>query len=134
MMLNFITWRDDFLLGVDEVDQQHKYLFELINETLQCEKKTTLQASLKKLENYTKEHFSAEEALMKTLGYSNYKQHQEKHNLLVIELNEKSTEALRDPMKKGELDSFLISWLILHILGDDLDIGEFCRNNPVSNI
>ena len=63
-MANLVAWVDDYLIGVNEVDQQHQYLFQLINETLQCNDKTTLQLSLVKLYKYTREHFNAEEALM----------------------------------------------------------------------
>ena len=128
-MANLLTWLDDYLIGIDEVDQQHKYLFGLINETLQCDKTTKLQLSLTRLYKYTREHFNAEEALMKDIGYSNYKEHQEQHNLLITKLNEKSSDALRDPTKRDELDSFLVSWLVLHILGEDADIGNFLQNN-----
>jgi hemerythrin len=128
-MANIITWADDYLIGVDEVDQQHKYLFELINETLQCNGKTSLQLSLVKLYKYTREHFTAEEAIMKDIDYPNYKQHQEQHNSLITQLNEKSSDALQDPNKRAELDSFLVSWLIVHILGQDTPIGHFLRND-----
>lgn len=133
-MTNMITWKDDYLIGVDSVDQQHQYLFDLINETLRCNDKSTLQLALLKLYKYTREHFTDEEALMKSTGYANYKEHQQQHNALIITLNEKSSSALQDPNKRSELDSFLVSWLVVHILKEDVHIGEFLQNKTAGTI
>ena len=123
-----IIWKDEYQIGVDEVDQQHQFLFRLINETLKCNERAALQLCLVKLYKYTREHFNAEEAIMKKIGYEDYKQHQKQHNVLISTLNKKSSLALEDPTKRPELDSFLVSWLIVHIMGQDMPIGDFLRN------
>ena len=128
-MANLILWSDDYAIGVDEVDQQHKYLFDLINEALQCDEKANLKLLLMRLYKYTREHFKAEEDLMKVIGYTQYEQHKEMHNQLIGKLNKKSEEAISDPTKRNELNGFLASWLISHIIGEDTDIGNFLRNN-----
>ena len=126
-MTKIISWLDAYSIGIDDVDQQHKYLFELINETLQCNEKEKLQLSLMQLYKYTREHFNAEESLMKEIFYPKYEQHKEIHNQLITELNKKSKEAIDEPTKRDKLDVFLVRWLIVHILGDDVCIGDFIR-------
>lgn len=126
-MANLIPWSDQYLIGIDEIDQQHKYLFELINESLQCDEMAKLKLSLIQLYKYTREHFKAEETLMKSISYGKYELHVQKHNELIIMLNNKSKEALDDPTKRDELDNFLAGWLIRHIVRNDLDISRFLK-------
>ncbi|MCG6202089.1 bacteriohemerythrin [Psychromonas antarctica] len=126
-MTKNISWTDDYAIGIDEIDQQHKFLFKLINDTLRSDLKEQLQISLLQLYKYTREHFTAEESLMKEICYPQYKQHRELHNQLITELNKKSKEALNDPTKRDKLDNFLVSWLIVHIIGEDIHIGEFFK-------
>ena len=127
LMTKMISWLDDYLIGVDDIDQQHKYLFELINETFKCSEREKLQLSLVKLYRYTREHFNAEESLMKDIHYPEYEQHKKAHNQVITELNVKSKEALDDPTKRDKLDVFLVRWLVVHIIGDDVCIGDFIR-------
>ncbi|WED23011.1 bacteriohemerythrin [Vibrio sp. JC009] len=128
-MANLIPWSDDYAIGVDEVDQQHKYLFDLINEVLQSNEDEKLKSSLLKLYRYTREHFRAEEALMERAGYPQYEQHKEMHNLLILKLNDSSTETMNNPSRRDALDEFLTSWLVKHILEKDMDIGRFMQEN-----
>ena len=131
MMTNIIPWSDGYIIGIDKVDQQHKYLFELINKIIQCAEKTKLQLLLIQLYKYTREHFKTEETLMKEVNYTQYSQHVDKHNRLLKKLTEKSNVDLDDPMKKEELDSFLINWLIQHTLKEDADIDNHIKNNNI---
>jgi hemerythrin len=126
-MTKKISWLADYSIGIDEIDKQHKYLFELINDTLQSDEKEKLQISLSQLYKYTREHFNAEESLMKEICYPQYEQHREMHNQLIVELNKKSKAALDDSTKRDKLDVFLVSWLIVHIIGEDVHIGDFFR-------
>lgn len=124
-MANIISWLDDYLIGIDEVDKQHKYLFDLVNEMIQCEQKDKLQLLLIKLYKCTREHFNSEEVIMKKIGYPKYEEHKELHNQLIGMLNEKAKIAIFDPLKRDELNDILRSWIVTHILQDDLDIANF---------
>ena len=130
--MNKIAWSDDYLIGVEIIDLQHKYLFKLINKTLQCKEKVELQLALINLYKYTREHFTEEETLMRNSGYIDYEQHQKHHNLLITELNEHSQKALKTPEKKEGLEIFLEKWLISHIREEDLKIGSFLYEKSVS--
>ncbi|MDA7746784.1 hemerythrin family protein [Psychromonas sp.] len=131
-MENTLTWLDDYLIGIDAVDKQHQFLFELIDKTLKCKEKTELQLALIKLYKYTREHFNDEEALMRDCGYAGYEEHVKQHNILISELNHKSKIALNNLEERNNLDTFLVNWLVIHILEEDINIGDFL-NAPFSN-
>lgn len=129
-MVNSITWTDNYIIGIDEIDQQHKYLFSLINKMIQCsDEKSKFQLYLKHLNEYTIWHFNAEENLMKSIGYDNYQQHQKSHLSLIKKLRKKSKAALKNPMKREKLNDFLVRWLLLHVLGEDIQISTFLQKN-----
>ncbi len=66
-----IEWNDSYLLGVPEIDQQHKQLIAIANELYDVATgdesvyETKMPVILKKLTDYTVYHFSMEEPLQK---------------------------------------------------------------------
>ena len=63
-----ITWKDDYLLGIEEIDKQHQQLFkiatdihELIRNELIIDKYDRILKLLAELKEYTIFHFTSEE-------------------------------------------------------------------------
>ncbi len=69
-----IEWNDSSLLGVPEIDQQHKQRISIANELYDVATgdesvyETKMPVILKKLTDYTVYHFSMEEPLQKKIG------------------------------------------------------------------
>ena len=88
-----IEWNDEYLLGITEIDNQHKKLLSLANELYNIAsgdgEKYKLQMSivLKKLTDYTVYHFSSEEAFMQKHGYSGTSAHKMAHDSFISEVN-----------------------------------------------
>lgn len=132
-MVNKIEWADDYLIGISEIDQQHQYLFELVNETLAHQELDNVKLSLMKLYKYTREHFNAEEKLMQKIAYPEYQHHKKAHDKLLAQLNETS-EAVHDKsLDLNELNHFLTDWLSKHILKADAEIGIFMKQNHITS-
>ena len=70
MLLN---WSDDYLIGIDEVDSQHKEFFTIVHrlheECLLCEGENVIPEALEFLRNYAIRHFKAEQTLMEEHQY-----------------------------------------------------------------
>ena len=128
-MTSSITWLDSYTIGINNIDQQHKYLFVLINKIIECDKSIKLQVFLEQLLANTKKHFKAEEQLMEIIGYSDYKRHQEQHALLIQRLDKKSTEDLSDALIKENLNNILVRYLFLHIIDTSLKLDKFLQTN-----
>ena len=74
--------------------------------------------------NYTKNHFAAEERLMKAHGYPDYEKHKKEHNqltLTVLDL-QKGYAAGSAPLSQSVMN-FLKDWLTNHIQGVDKGYG-----------
>ena len=64
----------DCIIGVDQLDKEHQYLFELINDGIDIlhnnyigERYEDIKEILAKLEDYSEEHFAHEEAYMEEI-------------------------------------------------------------------
>ena len=60
---------DDYLIGIDEIDNEHRRLFQMINEAIDLSKESSDISVISKnlvsgLKNYAATHFAHEEAYM----------------------------------------------------------------------
>jgi len=129
-MTNFVQWSDDLSVGVEEIDEQHKVLVNLINEMHgaihQRRGSEVVGEILGRLVEYTRIHFAVEESLMRILHYPEYEEHKEQHEELlrhVLELNEK-VETGKTAIG-FELMHFLKIWLTKHIMESDRQYTDY---------
>jgi hemerythrin len=127
------VWSDEYSVGINEIDTQHKTLFDLINRLhkaiLHKEGSKTCGGILDELVDYTRIHFALEQTLMRIGNYPEYEAHCEMHRALVAEV-----EVLQKKIASGqvaisfELLHFLRNWLTKHILGEDRKYGDFFKS------
>lgn len=123
----FVEWTDDLSVGIQEIDNQHKILIDLINrlfdETVlhQAGSDTTvIDEVLYKLVEYTVIHFTVEESLFRIFSYPDTDTHIGHHNELkaqVIDLQQKVKRG--EAQVNTELLLFLKNWLTNHINYED---------------
>ncbi|MEH6822857.1 MAG: bacteriohemerythrin [Motiliproteus sp.] len=125
-------WRPAFCVGDNEVDEQHQKIFELLaalHRDIHGDSVTdAVRYTLKELLDYTKVHFSTEEALMRSVGCPDYTAHKALHDALmdkVWALFVRSNEGEADVAI--ELLVFLNDWLVNHILEKDKAITAYVR-------
>jgi hemerythrin len=128
-----LTWNETFQLGIDEFDNHHKHLVDLLNKTYdgftQEASHEELATVLDELIDYATYHFAAEEYWMGVNKYPNLSQHSKEHERFcqrVIQFlrhfhNGKALLSLR-------VLQFLNSWLKTHILETDAEYGRFAAN------
>ncbi len=129
-MSEFIVWSDEWSVGIEEIDEQHKVLVNLINRMHNAiaEKHGSEIVSdiLAELADYTKIHFAVEESLMRILGYPGYEEHKDVHDDLlehVVDLQKKAASS--NTSISFELIHFLKSWLSKHIMEEDMQYTGF---------
>ena len=86
-----VEWRDDFALGIPEVDHEHREIVGLVNElstTLDAEPSSMALRVLGDLYAYIAAHFALEERMMRERGYDEYHDHKADHGLLLDELRD----------------------------------------------
>jgi len=82
-----LSWSDQYLIGNDIIDAEHKELFRLINDFhthwVEAQDRQDIARVLNQLINYAQMHFQHEENIMETAGYPNLLQHQHIHEALI---------------------------------------------------
>ena len=125
-----ITWKDQYSVGIDSIDQQHKRLVHLINQLQTAVDYSTGEEfereALDELVDYTKTHFSYEEGLMQQYAYPEFEPHKAQHQKMIQQVEDVLAEYEQDQDRamRHALD-FLKTWLINHINGTDKEYSDF---------
>ncbi|MDP2794935.1 MAG: bacteriohemerythrin [Sulfurisoma sp.] len=123
-----VAWQDDFGLGLTEIDDQHKSLFDLINRLWAAvvgrADTAEMMAILAELEHYTLSHFAAEETFMRVIDYPGFAEHKKAHEAFVGRLGEEKKSILAGKHFSLEMLRFLKDWLINHIMVMDRAYAE----------
>lgn len=132
-----VKWKDSYSVGIESIDEDHRKLFNLINQLqtaihYQTGENFEKQA-LDDLVDYTRYHFQREEGLMAEHGYPDLVAHKGEHEKMIakveqflIAYQEQGHDAL-----EGVAD-FLKDWLVHHINGTDKAYSPFLREKGVS--
>ena len=75
-------WKEEYRVGIDKIDEQHRQLFDKIEQLLEIAKSSDRNSNQQKcmeiidfLVDYTVFHFDTEEALQRERKYVSYAQH-----------------------------------------------------------
>ena len=119
-----LTWSSRYSVEVDSMDRQHTVLFGLLNDlhegmTNGKGQKITGEL-LRKLLEYTRQHFTAEEGLMVSAKYPQLAQHRLLHRELINKVEEFAARFQRgETALNVQLLNFLRDWLTNHIQNED---------------
>jgi hemerythrin-like metal-binding protein len=80
-------WDNSFSVANEEIDQQHKMLFDLANSIGDDLNQQQIKKNIIVLYKYTREHFAAEEKMMQKISYPKFEEHKELHKDLITKLN-----------------------------------------------
>jgi hemerythrin-like metal-binding protein len=121
-----IQWIPEYSVGNREMDEQHKILFDMINEFFHQDNKQTVIATFQNLSSYIDLHFEAEENLLRQINYPNTAEHIKKHGELrdKFHLLQQSLENY-NITTHHKISTFLYSWLSSHILKSDMDYKTY---------
>lgn len=130
--MEHIVWTDDYKIGVDFIDKEHKLLFSTMDKLLRIsenEEKSewACQEGVKYLKNHTMEHFEHEEEYMRSIDYPEYEVHKRLHD----NFRYKTLPALEEEMVETEFSTesirhFLgvcIGWVVAHTQTEDQAIA-----------
>jgi len=123
-----LSWSSKYSVGVDAMDSQHTVLFGFLNDLHEAmingqAHKITGELQRKLLE-YTRQHFAAEEAMMVSAKYPQLDQHRIMHRELISKVEEFAARFQRgESALNVQLLNFLRDWLTNHIQSEDKQYG-----------
>lgn len=123
---------DDCLIGIEEIDNEHRRLFQMINEAIDLSKENMDVSAISKsllpgLKDYAATHFAHEEAYMQRIHDPELPIQKKEHEDFTktvnsFSLDTSSPEAAAKSL--NELLTYLVRWLYRHILSSDMMIGK----------
>lgn len=119
-----LAWIDEYCIGNEEIDTQHEELFNMFNslyDTLSSESSDVdIYLVLDELINYADFHFTAEQQIMRDIGYKDIDNHIVEHNFFtneVLKLSQKRDKSTAELTQ--ETIVFLCRWLLRHVTEED---------------
>ena len=126
-----VEWRDEFSVGNEMIDGDHRTLISIINEyetVLEAKDIGRLKEVYQRLFDYAEMHFDREVNLQKAVHFPGYLAHQGKHDELLQQLTEIHTAFVDGTERKGiipKTTQLLRDWLLKHILTEDLKLRAY---------
>lgn len=130
--MKHIVWHDEYKIGVDFVDKEHKLLFSTMDKLLRINEDETksewvCREGVKYLKNHTVEHFEHEEEYMRSIDHCEYNIHKRLHDNFRYD----TLPALEEEMDAMDYSAesvrhFLgvcIGWVVAHTQTEDQAIS-----------
>ncbi len=132
----FLEWNDAYLIGVEELDFEHRDLFRRLNELYESlrnrREKTEIQGDLGELLARVSRHFALEERYMRDNKYPGYEPHKREHDRFLDNIVD-AMENFRDESGVGDSDRLMAElqrWIVDHVLTRDQDLGGKGGHGP----
>lgn len=130
-----IVWTPNLSVGVELIDEQHKIWFEkadgLFEAGKQQKAKEYIVSMLDFLDEYTKQHFSDEEAYMEKIRYPEIDAQKKMHASFISDLAKLKSdynESGGNILVIINANKMIINWLTKHIKTMDKKIGEYANS------
>jgi len=129
----WVFWDDGMSVGIDTIDEQHRYLFDLVNDLFDIVTSKRgageIARVLKALEAYAKVHFQAEEQMMAHYGFEGLGHQQQAHRSFENKLEAFYRELHENPLiTQIDMLSFLRDWLVHHIKIEDAKLRALTQD------
>lgn len=135
--MDIINWKNEYSVGVAEMDGQHKKLITMINRLIADQNSLTdpktIAELLTEMTDYAQVHFRAEEYLMAEYGYEHKSQHEKQHQTFMDETMAFCAASDIGPnILSVALLEYLKTWLVNHILEEDMQYKEFFQSKGLN--
>jgi hemerythrin len=134
--MGLADWDDSYSVGIKKLDDQHKRLFEIINEmnnlTLKKTSSVIFRDVLEKLMEYIIYHFYAEEEFLKKHGYPQFDAHRREHEVMRNQVKGYYTKCVNEDFTRVNMVlEELIDWLHNHLGNSDNQYAEYFKKQGI---
>jgi hemerythrin len=131
----FVSWKSEYSINVNEIDNQHKevlnfinYIFSKSSNDKEVERKyfnRVMNSGIKELMY----HFSCEEEIMIKTKYPKYEEHKIEHEKLLTTVSElvRQIESGEAELNLFSIAEFLRDWVLSHIPAHDNPAAEYFK-------
>ena len=132
--MSIMQWQENLSVGVNEIDNQHKALINIINRIDDCidspSERQQLEKLLPELHWYASEHFKHEELFMFETSYPQREEHREIHHEMLSEVQNLIDNLSKEITETQHIADFFKKWLLKHITVEDQDYAKHAEVLP----
>jgi len=132
-----MQWKPEYETGIDEIDDQHRTLIQLVTEFEAAVNANadwnTLFPLITRAKEYTKFHFAVEESLMQICDYPRAAAHRAEHRFILERVASLKSGVLRKQLMDDLVPQFR-SWLLGHFLDSDRHFIDFMRRPELRGV
>lgn len=135
-MKYIIKWKPSYAIGIERIDEQHKHLFDLAEQTEELlelpdhmDKYDEIVSIVQELKDYVVYHFEEEEKLLLEMKYNKYFTHRIQHQDFVVAMEKLNIYEI-DANQKEELLKIINivgNWLVNHVLDEDAKWAKYYK-------
>jgi hemerythrin-like metal-binding protein len=129
-MQSLKKWDDELNVGIGLIDNQHKIIFDLVNDlgkaSLAMADKKVIDTLFDVIENYVFRHFEAEEELIR--HHQDALTHTLEHYMLIKEFRKFRLSFRNRNSSENSAHDFLDSWFVQHIKHRDIPLFRSIAN------
>ena len=134
LIVAIVEWNDIYSVNIEEIDNQHKKLFDIINRVYDSistgESRVELQPILDDLIDYVDVNFKTEEKYFDKFNYSASLSHKSEHQkFFKMILQFKESSAMQALKFQLPIETFLFDWLMNHMLAEDTKYTDCFNSN-----
>lgn len=131
---SYVNWSDDLSVGIDVIDEHHRYLFDLVNDLHEViaakQGARDVARILNALSKYAQVHFRAEERMMEHYGYQALDQQKHQHHHFEERVKAFYNELHVNPLTaQFDILTYLRDWLVKHIKVEDAKLQELVKQD-----
>ena len=125
-------WKDEYSVGIQIMDDQHKEIFKLVaelKEAFEKKEKIDLEYTLARMDVFALYHFASEEQLMARYAFDGLEEHTKGHQAFRDRLEVFREKYTNFPDKEFEVAEEILSsvqeWIESHLLVLDMEYSRF---------
>jgi hemerythrin-like metal-binding protein len=132
-----MQWKDEYSVGVVEIDEQHKgviELFTVIDAAIENrEGWSDVFFKLEKLREHARSHFAVEESLMRMHGYPKLAEHVDLHRHFLDKLDQLQMTTLSRQVTMNTIN-YVSNWYTDHMKTQDKDFVRYIIDQGKVNL
>jgi len=134
-MENLLEWKEEYAMGFEQIDSQHRKIFNIINNLNAALKeqhgKDVIADTLNELVQYADYHFKYEEVMFAEFHYEGSVEHIAEHNAYCEKMARFILENKETNTLPYRVLDFLIEWWTDHITGSDREYIQCFKEHGV---